>query len=227
MCTKDNGKSIIQTALTKGEIKLYSELKTRRALCKLGTVRALDWSAFSVYINNKNCNSNVYENKCGRHVAAWVKHSTRDGHIKPHTQTPSFRQKAQMPTTCHTSIRCQQQTCRHAPTNANCRSSPLPFDTGAKRLVLAFSGVAVQENAGGTAATQWPRMTQYRKWANFGSPRGATRHKEKQRYTLARGIVAKVRGLKNISYVRNTTFCGNSKCARVWNWLRQLIVKPN
>lgn len=42
MCTKDNRKSIIQTVLTRGEIKIYNELKTRRALCKLGTVRALN-----------------------------------------------------------------------------------------------------------------------------------------------------------------------------------------
>lgn len=87
LCTKDNRKSIIQTALTRGEIKLYNNIKTRRALCKLGTVRALNWSALSVYINNKNCTSNDYNASAGGIVAAWVKHPTHDGHNQPHTHT--------------------------------------------------------------------------------------------------------------------------------------------
>lgn len=136
VCTKDNRKRITQKTIEKelykqcsqeGKNKLYNELKTRWALCKLGTVRVLNWSALSVYINNKNCTSNDYETSAGGIVAAWVKYSTRDGHIQPHTHAhlPVSRRPKCQP---H-SARCQQQACCHAPTNANCRSSP-PFETG-------------------------------------------------------------------------------------------------
>lgn len=144
----------------------------------------------------------------------WNPHAWRPQSTS-HTHTPSCQQKAKMPTTLHTAHGAsKQQTCCHAPTNANCRSS-LPFRNGS-RGSFSLSRAWLTRR-------MLPAEQQYNEHAwcstvsgqTLVSPQGATRHIKNRKNTLACNIVPVVRVLK-CSSICNPTISGSAKCAHVF-----------